>query len=144
MIHGGLAAARGSRPTRIQSRSCIKLNINNSGLWSDSRGERASSALAERLYPPISIFSSATRRGTIIHRPPRPWTRLHLISGIVLNHHGSQGLASPRRGYDRSLPFHRATYARPRGVYYWFSIGIEDSALFQRERDRELFFSYAF
>lgn len=122
MIQGGPRGAAGRE--RIQSRSCIKLNINNSGLWS-VRVSRGWS-----IYPPISIYPSATRCGCRDHNTPgslRPWTRLHLISRIVLNHHGSQG--SPRisrlsRGRYRWPAAFRArarTLKRSPGSNYWFS-----------------------
>lgn len=98
---------RASRPyerERIQSRSCIKLNINNSGLWS----VRVASTAARRdaggrhgdgvpTYLPIYRLAAPLRAP--LRNTPRgllyvPGTRLHLISGIVLNHRGSRG--SPR------------------------------------------------
>lgn len=120
MIQGrreGIWRQRAGRTVkRIQSRSCIKLNINNSGLWSVRESHGAG------VYPPISIFSSATPRD---HNTPASTS----LDSPPLNKRDrpesprQPGLTSaPSTRCDGSLPFRLATYAFT--GYYWFWIGI--------------------
>lgn len=125
MIRGRKGGEWGSPARRIQSRSCIKLNINNSSLCVERPGERDGGIYT--IYPPISIYPSIASLSLSLspgrsHNTPgplRPWTRLHLISRIVLNHHRSSR-GSPRHlGVVTVAPLLGEMLSRRWN--YWFS-----------------------
>jgi len=66
--------------------------------------ERPSKPRARTGYIPTYLHLPIRRHSHRDHNTPgplRPWTRLHLISRIVLNHHGSQGSPRISRGRYR-------------------------------------------